>query len=195
MSLEEEKKNNGSKARFAIAALILIVLGLILLILYLLFGKTSYTTSSSQNTSAQSLYCSTKSKSVPDAFFDLTDAMSPEQKIKVVFSADKIDSISYDATIKYGDQEIAKKKEAELGVRYGLYMQENGREMSDFSPNFSTVGDEVRINLFAKSSQLNPTLARVFLINLDDGVTLSNLNLDTLYNSYSKKDFRCEKNE
>lgn len=191
MNAWERERNNRLKVPLIILALMFVLFGIVLLLLYLLVGKTTYTTSSREATGSQYLYCSTKSKSISGAFFDLSDAQSAEQAIKAIFN-NKIDSVAYNATIDYGDQDTAKKKEAELNVTYGLYMQDNGRDMNDFSPNFSTVDDDVRISLFAKPSQLNYPLAKIFLIDLSNDMTLDEYNLEALSNLYSNKGLNCE---
>ena len=149
MESREVEKKNHAKTIVILVVFLAIFAGVILLLMNLFKEKTTITTTTDDVTSSSSLYCTTKSKDIPDAFFNLSDAESAEQAIKVIFKNNKIDNIAYNSTIVYGNAELAKKREAELNVKYGLYMQDNGKKMTDYSPNFSADDINVKINLFA----------------------------------------------
>ena len=190
MDLEEVEKKKRTKNIILVSFLALIGVITIIIILNLFNEKVTDTTAESDKNAASSLLCTTESKDISDAFFDLSDAESASQTIKVIFKDKKLDNISYNAKIKYADDNIAKTKEASLNATYGLYVQENGKDISEYSPNFSVSGTEVMINLFATMKQLNPVFAKIFLINTED--SLSNYTSKVLYTLYNSKGFKCE---
>ena len=188
-----EKKNKNTKI-VTILVVFLIVFAIVILILVNLFSeKTTVTTGGSEVTSSSSLYCTTRSKNIPDAFFDLEKADTAEQAIKVLFRDNKIDNIAYNTTITYSDPDKAKQEEANFHARYGTYVQDNGKNMDIFSPNFAVSGNEVRISLYSDYKELNNSFAKIFLIDTTD-TSLSSYNAKVLSTLYKTKGFTCESN-
>lgn len=190
---EVKKKLNTKKITILVVFLVLII-GLLILFVNLFREKVTSTTTDDKTAESISLYCKTDSKDIEDAFFDIKDAASATQQIKVVFNHKKIDTISYDSTINFNNYETAKKREAELHYKYGSYMQNNGKTMTDFSPNFSVDDMEVKISLFANSKQLNSETAKIFLINSSDSA-LESYSPKALATLYRSKSFTCETKE
>lgn len=191
-SREVEKKTH---AKGIITLVIFLGLIVIITILFLnLFGeKVTNNTVDNENTTTTSIYCTTNRKDISGAFFDFSDTESVNQAMKVIFKNKKIDNISYTSTAIYKDESLAKGREGKLIGEYGLFMQDNGKEMTDYSPNFSTNGTEVKISLFATMKQLNNVLAKIFLINTNDA--LSSYSPNVLAALYKEKGFDCEINE
>ena len=189
----KEKKNKNTKI-VTILVVFLIVFAIVILILVNLFSeKTTVTTGGVDTTSSSSLYCTTRSKNIPDAFFNLEEADSAEQAIKVLFRDNKIDNIAYNATIIYGDQEKAETFQTDLEVQYDKYVQEAGKSINVFSPNFSTNGNEIKIALYADYKQLDNKLAKIFLIDTSE-TSLDRYNAKVLSTLYKTKGFTCESN-
>lgn len=186
----EKKKKKNTGGIIAIVIFLAFVVGIIIFLVNLFNEKTTYTTADDQVTETTSLYCTTESKNIDGAFFDLSDSESAKQAIKVIFKNKKIDNIAYNADINYTDNKKAVNREAELNVKYGLYMQDNGREMTDFSPNFSVNDTNVKISLFATMKQLNSVFAKIFLIDTND--SLSSYSPKVLSTLYNTKGFKCE---
>ena len=195
MSFEEveKKKGKNTKGIIILVVFLAIVVGLVVLLINLFTPKTTYTSSGSDTTSTQSLYCTTKSKNIDGAFFDVSSADSASQAIKVIFKNKKIDNISYNATMIYPDAEKATSEEAKLNATYGLFVQEDGKSREIFSPNFSVNNTEVKISLYADYNKLNNKLAKIFLIDTND--SLSSYTSKVLSTLYKSKGFSCEAKE
>lgn len=188
---EVKKDNRNTKKIIILVVFLVLIIGLVILIVNLLKDNVTTTTSDDKTVSSTSLYCKTDSKDLEDAFFDVKDASDASQKIKVIFSHKKIDTISYDSTLKFENYETAKKREAELHFQYGSHMQNNGKTMTDYSPNFSVDDTEVKISLFASLKQLNSETAKIFLINASDS-SLETYSPKALAALYQSKGFTCE---
>ena len=195
MSFEEveKKKGKNTKGIIILVVFLAIVVGLVVLLINLFTPKTTYTSSGSDTTSTQSLYCTTKSKNIDGAFFDVSSADSASQAIKVIFKNKKIDNISYNATMIYSDPDKAKTEEARLHSVYNLYVQDTGQSGEIFSPNFSASNTEAKISLYADIKQLTNKLAKIFLIDTND--SLSSYTSKVLSTLYKSKGFSCEAKE
>ncbi|MBQ3441229.1 hypothetical protein IJG27_02885 [Candidatus Saccharibacteria bacterium] len=192
---EVENKKNKNTKKIVILVVFLAVFAIVILILVNLFSeKTTITTGGSEVTSSSSLYCTTKSKNIDGAFFDLTTADTADQAIKVLFKNKKIDNIAYNSTITYSDPDIAKNAHATLQANYGRYVQENGKSMETFSPNFSVSGNEVKISLYADYKQLDSKTAKIFLIDTSE-TGLDSYTSKVLSTLYKTKGFSCESND
>lgn len=188
------KKNKHTK-QIVVLVVFLAVFAVVVLILVNLFNeKTTVTTGGSEVTSSSSLYCTTKSKNIPDAFFDLTNADTADQAIKVLFKNKKIDNIAYNSTITYSDPDIAKNAHATLYAGYGKYVQEAGRDMNIYSPNFSVSGNELKISLYADYKQLDSKTAKIFLIDTSE-TGLDSYTSKVLSTLYKTKGFSCESSD
>ena len=193
--VESNKKKKKLSKRIIILVVFLAVFAIVILILVNLFSeKTTITTGGAEVTSSSSLYCTTKSKNVPDAFFDLTNADTADQAIKVLFKNKKIDNIAYNSTITYSDPDIAKNAHATLYAGYGKYVQEAVRDMNIYSPNFSVSGNEVKISLYADYKQLDSKTAKIFLIDTSE-TGLDSYTSKVLSTLYKTKGFSCESND
>ena len=190
----ENKKKKNSKT-IVILVVFLAVFAIVILILVNLFSeKTTITTGGTEVTSSSSLYCTTKSKNIPDSFFDLSNADTADQAVKVLFKNNKIDNIAYSSTITYSDSDIAKSAHATLYANYGKYVQENGKSMDTFSPIFSVSGGEVKISLYADYKQLDSKTAKIFLIDTTE-TSLDSYTSKVLSTLYKTKGFSCESND
>ncbi|MBO7657440.1 hypothetical protein J6S55_02265 [Candidatus Saccharibacteria bacterium] len=191
---EVDKKGIKSTKGITILVVFLVILiGVVVLLINLFTPKTTYTSTGGETVSTQSLYCTTKSKDIPEAFFDISDAESANQSIKIIFKNKKIDNISYNADIIYKNAGDAKTAEAKLYAAYGNHLQNNGKDINAFSPNFSVVDNNVKIGLYAETKQLNNQLAKVFLIDTND--SLSSYTSKVLSTLYKSKGFNCEGKE
>ena len=191
----EKKKSNKTTKNVIILVVFLAVFAAVILILVNLFSeKTTVTTGGSEVTSSSSLYCTTKSKNIPDVFFDLSTADTADQAIKVLFKNNKIDNIAYNATATYQDPDVAKNAHATLYADYGKYVQDAGRSMDVFSPNFSVSGNEVKISLYSDYKQLDSKTAKIFLIDTSE-TSLDSYTSKVLSTLYKTKGFSCESND
>ncbi|MBQ3441237.1 hypothetical protein IJG27_02925 [Candidatus Saccharibacteria bacterium] len=191
--VESKKKNNTKK--ITILVVFLAVFAAVILLLVNLFNeKITVTTGGSEVTSSSSLYCTTKSKNIPDTFFDLSTADTADQAIKVLFKNNKIDNIAYNATATYQDPDVAKNTHATLYAGYGKYIQDAGRSMDVFSPNFSVSGNEVKISLYSDYKQLDSKTAKIFLIDTSE-TNLDSYTTKVLSTLYKTKGFSCESSD
>lgn len=194
MDSKEVEKKKSTGLFVGLVAFLILIICIVIVVMNLFTEKTTYITNEDGNVKTVSLICVTKSKSVSDAFFDVMDSVSSMQEMKVIFKNSKINDVAYTATIKYADDVLAVRREADFHAKYGLYMQNNGRDMNDFSPNFSVDATEVKISLFANVKQLNRAFAKIFLIDADSSI-LSNYTPDVLSGIYSNKGFDCKIND
>ncbi|MBQ3293399.1 hypothetical protein IJG93_03840 [Candidatus Saccharibacteria bacterium] len=192
--MENKKKNKGTK-KIIILVIFLAVFAIVILLLVNLFSeKTTITTGGTDVTSTSSMYCTAKSTNVDGTFFDLTNATSADQAIKVLFKNDKIDNIAYNATITYPDADVAKNAHATLYANYGNYVQGAGKSMDTYSPNFSVSGGEVKISLYSDYKQLDTKAAKLFLIDTSE-TSLDSYTSKVLSTLYKTKGFTCESND
>ncbi len=191
MENREVNKAELTKKIIILVIFLALVVGLVILLVNLLGEKVTYTSTDNKSTVTTSLICKTDSIDVGDAFFDVKDSKNATQQLKAIFDDKKIGSLSYNATINYENYETAKKREAELHFKYGSYMQDNGKEMTDYSPNFSVNEQEVKINLYASKKQITPETAKIFLINATESA-FDNFSPNSLKVLYEGKGFDCE---
>jgi len=191
MENREVEKSKNTKKTIALVIFLVLIVGLVILLVNLLKEKVTYTSTDNKSTGSTSLICKTDSINIDGAFFDVKDSKNATQQIKAIFYDKKTDSIAYNATINYENYETAKKREAELHFKYGLYMQDNDKEMTDYSPNFSVNDQEVKINLYASMRQVTPETAKIFLINATES-SLENFSPNSLKALYESKGFDCE---
>ena len=184
--VESKKKNNTKK--ITILVVFLAVFAAVILLLVNLFNeKITVTTGGSEVTSSSSLYCTTKSKNIPDTFFDLSTADTADQAIKVLFKNNKIDNIAYNATATYQDPDVAKNTHATLYAGYGKYIQDAGRSMDVFYPKFY-------ISLYSDYKQLDSKTAKIFLIDTSE-TNLDSYTTKVLSTLYKTKGFSCESSD
>ena len=189
-----DKKKKGIKYLIVLMIFLVVVACIVILLINLFREDVTYTSVNSKSEDRPSLYCTTNSKEIPGAFFDLQNAESAEQAVKVLFKNKKIDDIAYNASISYSDESLAKNEESNLNAKYGLYMQDHSAKITDFSTNFSASKSNLKINIFATSVKLTPALAKIFLIDTTDA-NLDNYIAKALSNLYRSKGFKCEISE
>lgn len=194
MSLGEVEKKRNTGGIIALVFFLVLVVGVTIFCVNIFNEKATYTGGGNENTKSASLYCKTKSNNIDGAFFDVSKAESAEQVVKAIFKNNKINDISYNATLIYADEDTAKQAEAVLNFGYGTYAHDNGGDRENFSPNFSVNGPKVKISLFATMKQLNPALAKIFLIDTDD-TNLDRYTPKVLATLYKTKGFTCEAKE
>lgn len=194
MSTEEVEKKKYTRITIILVVFLAVAIGLVVFFINLFNPKSTYTSSGSEVTTTASLYCTTKSKNIPDAFFDMSDAESASQIIKVIFKNKKIDNISYNADAIYDNKDKAKNEEAKLHYKYASYVQDDGKNIDVFSPNFSANENGIKISLYADKKQLNNTLAKIFLIDTSD-TSLDSYTSKVLSTLYKTKGFTCESKE
>ena len=110
------------------------------------------------------------------------------------FKNDKIDNIAYNVTATYTEPDVAKNAHATLYANYGKYIQENGKNMDTFSPNFSVSGNEVKISLYSDYKQLDSKTAKIFLIDTSE-TGLDSYTSKVLSTLYKTKGFTCESSD
>lgn len=194
MSSEEVEKKKNTRNVVILVVFLALAAGITALLINLFTEKSSYTSDGVQTTSAVSLYCTTKSKNIPEAFFDVSQADNASQTIKVIFNNKKIDSIFYNAVLIYPDNNKAIAAEATLNSAYGNYLQANGEDRNLFSPNFSVDGNEVKVSLYTDRDKLSSKLAKVFLIDTSE-TSLDSYSSKVLSTLYKTKGFSCEAKE
>ena len=188
------KKNKHTKQIVVLVVFLAVFAAVVLILVNLFNEKTTVTTGGSEVTSSSSLYCTTKSKNIPDAFFDLTNADTANQAIKVLFKNKKIDNIAYNTTATYQDQDVAKNAHATLQVNFGKYNNGNSSNTGNISSNFSVDGNVVKINVYANSNQLNSSSAKIFLIDTSE-TGLDSYTSKVLSTLYKTKGFSCESSD
>ena len=189
----DNKKRKNTKGLTTLVVFLAIFAVIIILLVNLFGEKTTVTTGGTEVTSSESLYCTTKSKNIDGAFFDLSNAVNADQAIKIILKNNRVNHIFYNATVTYIDNDTAKSAEGNLHSKYNLYIQDTGKSGEIFSPNFSVNNTEVKISFYADKDQLNSTYAKLFLID----TTEANLNSYTpkvLSTLYETKGFKCESN-
>lgn len=191
MNAREAKEKKNTYLVIILVAILVLFVGAGILIANSMFEKATYKPGNSEDITTTSLFCTNKTNGVQEPFFDFSSAESVEQIIKVIFKNNKINDMSYSAKAHYKDGDLAKRSAAGLEAKYSLYMQDNGAKMADFSPNFSVSETNVMISLFANISQLNSSLAKVFLLDVGDG-KFDNYSPKTLSTSYNSKGFSCQ---
>lgn len=195
MKNKEVVTSKNSKKLIILAVFLVAFAGVVVLLVNLFNPKTVYRSNGAEITGTTSLSCTTKSKNIPEAFFDVSKAENASQSIKVIFKNRKMSDISYTADITYGDADTANTEKNNLNTKYNLFAQDAGKDVGIFTPNFSASGNNVKITLYADRDKLTPDLAKIFLIDTGDSNLDNYSSTKVLSTLYKTKGFSCEVRE
>ncbi len=185
MSKKKKQSIWGSVALFVVC---LSVAALVLFGLWSLFKtKETKIIETGGNTRTNALVCDAKNPQ--DAFFVLEGARDVDHEIKVTYTSEYGEEISYTYDADFGSPEAVKDAEARVHADYNIFMGKNG---SDFSDQFMTMGDELKISIYAKIENLGTETSRVFFVLPEEYASLDGYKVTDLAKFYQKKGFSCE---
>lgn len=188
MSEDKDKKNNGW-VKWVIT--LIIIAAIVILLWFLLRGKEDYITNDVNEVNISSLECAAAGDAVEGAFFTSVSAETTRHELKSTFREDKIDNMSYSFYATYESEAQTETAEANLHGQYNKYMGEKSMSQQSLNPNFSNLGDELKISLYTERSKMNNLMANFFFIDMDEFQKLGSYTLKDLEKIYENKGFSC----
>lgn len=175
---------------FKTVVLMVIVAVVVLVIWFLTSGSETRISTEYSYGDLGSLQCTSENPS--DAFFVSKNVQKFTHEIKVMFTENYIKEISYRYEGTYNSESVAETAAAEMHADYNIYMGNNGINQEGLNPVFMTDKTKARVSLYAESSKLNGTVARLFFISGDEFGKLSDYSRDDLKKMYVSKGFSCQ---
>ena len=160
----------------------------VILILYLSAGKEIRTSSFDTDSVVEFLDCETTS--IDNAFFASDIAINSHHEIKVTFSNNDPDKISYSYFGEFLSDDIAETENAKMHANYNKYMGATV-DPNVLTPTFSRVNNTVTVNLYSKIKDLSSVVGVFFFLNPEDAVNLKNYSYDKLVSLYNLRGFSC----
>ncbi|MDO4747254.1 MAG: hypothetical protein Q4A70_02865 [Candidatus Saccharibacteria bacterium] len=187
----KEKDGNKKKKQIIYAVIIALIAGLIALIIFLLtYKKETHIYENYDDANLSSLACSITS--TPESSFFENSAKSIKHEVKIVFTNDVIDKMSYEFRGEYESWSDADADEGVLHAKYNNYMGEHGLEHSMLTPIFQNVDGELKISLYLDSyKDMNSTIAKLFYIGEGSMNVIAKNSITETKKYYEKKGFSC----
>lgn len=185
--------NEVKKARYKLIGFILMILAVVtgIVVFLLINKKETYVKMEAWQEKTEAIVCS--ARSLDGAFFEPENVNMVENKIKIIFSNDKMDKLSYSYNGVYRSNDLAVSDEAVLHAQYNKYMGENGRALEDLSPAYSVVGSKVQITLYADTvNRIDAVTAGFFFVDKSEVSKFVKRSVSETEKYYENKGFSCE---
>ena len=184
---EKEEKKNNNGVIIGVIIFVIIIIGLI--IFFLTQGSSTTTGNYPDNVSDKSLTCTATNIDYP--FFAYDKSNKKEAEINVLFSKDKLRSISLAYSLYYDNAQDIVGSEAHNHAAMNISFGEYHLGADAFNANYAKLEDRMRMSLYASGSDITTTALRYFLINTEsvpEKITI-------FQNIYQNKGFKCETSE
>lgn len=188
--MEKEKNNKKNIVRAVVFA---VIVGIVALVIFLLtYRAETHIYESYQDVDVSSLVC--KSSDNESAFFNSETANSVVHKIKIIYSNEVVDKLSYEFEGIYNSEESAEQDNAVLHARYNIYLSQYDMDSESLTPIFQTVDNKMRIKLYLDSyGKMNSVYGKLFFIGDGSMDTIAKKSVDETRKIYENKGFLCEK--
>lgn len=158
---QKDKKKKKSKTDWlGSIGLTLILTAVALLIWFFLNGQTKVSGEYTGAVRTSSLTCKVDNVMYP--IFTVDDATKKETEVKVLFSEERMKSISLTETLYYNSLEEAKRSEAHNHAAMNESFGAAGLEADAFNANYVAQEDRMSMTLYATSSEYNEITAKYF---------------------------------
>ena len=125
------------------------------------------------------------------AFLMNENASSSKHTIKATFRDENIDKMSYTYEADFATEEQAKTELSTLHASYNTFMGDVGLDIELLTPNFSSFGNDVVINLYATKSNMKEGLAKLLFVSADEMRKMPSTSMEEFTKIYSAKGFKC----
>lgn len=188
MSDSDKKKR---KKLIIYAVVMALIAGLVGLVIFLLtYRKETHINESYDRADLSSLTCVTKTN--PESSFFENHAKSVEHEIKVIFSNEIIDKMSYEFNGQYDSWGDADSDEGVLHAKYNNYMGERRLSNEMLKPVFQNVEGKLKIRLYLDSyKNMNSGIAKLFYITEGSMNVIAKNSIAETKKYYEKKGFSC----
>ena len=179
--VKKKKKNTGILIIGTVFVAIIIIL-----LIFLMQGKTTTSGNYPENMSDEALSCEANNIDYP--IFTYDNAIKKEAKVNILFSKDKIKSISLSYSLYYNDEEKIIGSEAHNHAAMNISFGKNSMGADALNANYAKLEDKMRMSLYASGSDITTITLKYFLINTEsipDKIT-------DYEDIYKDKGFKCE---
>lgn len=157
--------------------------------LYLLFRTTETRITNTGKDAKMSVLVCQAMAAADEGFFDTSGTHNIKQTIKITFTGDKSDKLSYTYEGTYSSSADASKANDNLHADYNNYM---GADAEKLTPNFSAINDTLKISLFASKNQINAKTGKLFYLSGEEVAKFAEYTDTSLKELYKGKGFSCE---
>lgn len=189
----KEKDDKKKKKLIIYAIMIALIIGFVALIIILLtFEKETHTYKKYEYDDMSALVCVLQSNDADNDFFSSDGASDVKHTIKLVYSNNLIQKMSYEYNGFYDSEENARKDSGELHAKYNIYMGDHGVNHDILAPVFQNNNNKALIRLYLDDyGKMNSTIAKLFYIGNGMIDTISKNSLDETKKLYENRDFSC----
>lgn len=159
----------------------------------LLRGKETYISEGDEYAATASLYC--LAENPQNAFFVANDAISAKHELRILFSNNEIEDISYVYKGGFGSEETAGQRFAAMRSKYNIYMAKTPINQEALTPVFVVIEKSVNINLFFDRGTFVAEMAPLVFLNQEDYEDAIGLPVDGVKSLYETLGFSCNINQ
>ena len=189
--MEEKQASSPKKVKkksktnwFLTIGISLILTAVVLAICFFLQGETKVTGNWPEPETTESLTCGVEGLAYPLFKYDNSDKKTT--KVTVIFSDDRLKTISLVQQQYYNSSSEIERSEAENHAAMNLRMQDEGLGADALEMHFARLADNLKMSLYADAAKINGSTAKYFEL---EGV--SKYNKATIQAAYEQKGFGC----
>ena len=184
---EKGKKSTNKVA----AAVILGCLVILAVVLFLLMrGKTVTVGQYPDPVSSIGVSCANTTDKCPIFTYDSADKR--ETTVSMIFSGEKLTSISLIHKLYYSSENLITGSEAHNHAAMNIDFGKNHLGADALGANYARLSDGMKMSLYAKADNITAVTAKYFLINFDEYLPET---VAELTENYTAQGFTCEKVE
>ena len=183
-------KKDKKQAGLFIGAITILIL-LIGVALVFLFGSSTETRISGNMAyvSTDALVCESGARG--DAFFRNDGAQVEYNKIKVLFTDNHPEQLSYYYFGRFDSEAAADSHEASFHSKYNKYLSENNFPQVKLVTTFAHVDNEVRIDIYGEVDEMTRAIGVFFFVAKDGVTSFKGYNSSEMKNYYEENGFSC----
>lgn len=188
------KDSNNKKRKLMIDTIIIVILVAIIafVVFMLTYKRETHIYNSAIENDASALVCTSNNNDSETVFFSSDDATNIEHKIKLAYSGNKINKMSYEFTGEYASEEVAKEAKGAFNTKYNIYIGGHNMNLDVLSPIFQYVNNKVRVGLYLDNfEKMNSAIGKLFYISSAGLDSISKSSKDETKKYYEKEGFSC----
>lgn len=156
-------------------------------------GKEIHTSEGDEHAATTLLYCS--AGNLQNAFFMENDATSAKHELRILFSDNEIEDISYVYKGEFDSEEMAGQRFAAMRSKYNIYMTKTSIGQEALTPVFVVIEKSVNINLFFDKGTFVAEMMPLVFLNQEDYEDVIGLPVDGVKSLYETLGFSCNINQ
>ena len=162
------------------------------IIVILMRGETKTSGQNPADIDGRALTCESTAINYPIATYD--NSVSKNLKIVTNFQNDKPDAISLVYELYYDNTQQITASEAVNHANMNTSFGKDGLEADAFDAHYSKMENSMKMNLYAKASEIKPIATKYFMIDAHDTDELPNT-IQKYQHNYEKQGFTCILND